>query len=305
MHLDDHRILLRRVEVGRIDEEALHVEAFALPLHADASAERGRDAVVGVGDLAIGSRGGDPDLRRRRKRFAHRAHDFAIRGRRYSRNSIDGANRHVLVAGELHRLDASVHVDPGDLRAALRVPRGDGRRRTRPAERSDRALHARREIARRSTGGGKDIEIAAGHALIAHQSADVGDRRTVGRPARIGDLVRGRRELTHLAGRGVDARQLRDPPVVVAGAARLTDHELLAIRRPVVLVDVVVVGRDRLQIARRSVDERQMLPVDMRVDRSGVAGVAATGLFACSSADEYNAEMRVPSGDHRMSCSAP
>ncbi len=263
VHLDDHRILLCRVEVGRIDEEALHVEGLALPLHAYASAYGGQNTVVGVRELPSRSGAADPDLRRRRKGFANGGQDFAIARRGDTRNSIDGANRHVLVAGELHRLGASVHVDSGDLRAPLRVARGDDRRRARPAERSDRALYAWCEIARHSTGGGKDIEIAAGHALIAHQPADVGDGGTVRRPARIGDLMRGRRKLTHLAGRGVDARQLCHPPVVVAGATRLTDHELLATRRPVILVDVVIIGRDRFQIAGRGVDDGKMLPVYM------------------------------------------
>ncbi len=75
--------------------------------------------------------------------------------------------------------------------------------------------------------------------------------------------MRGRRKLMHLSGRGVDARQLCHPPVVVAGATRLTDHELLATRRPVILVYVVIIGRDRFQIAGRGVDDGKMLPVYM------------------------------------------
>ncbi len=81
-----------------------------------------------------------------------------------------------------------VDVDGGDVAVAADVLGEADDVWTDPLDEGDGRGAVGREVLRLAAGGGDEVDVAAGRALIAHQAADEGDLLAVGRPARDGDL---------------------------------------------------------------------------------------------------------------------
>ena len=139
----------------------MNVERFALPADAHALARDRLDAVVDVRHLRPLARRADPHLRRLGERLAHDRRLRAVRARRHAHHAGGRPRRRVLVARPDRRIRTRLCINRRDLRLPLRVRRGEHRRRTRPAERRHRARDRRRDVARRSTGGRHDVQVAA------------------------------------------------------------------------------------------------------------------------------------------------
>ena len=129
-------------------------------------------------------------------------------------------------------------------------------------------MKVRRRIARLTASGWNDHQIAAGLSFIAHQPFDECDLRTIGRPARIGELQLRFVNRLHRRCDGVDNAELRDPVVVVARSGRGDGHHVAIVRRPIEVIDVHVRRRDDAEFLRRDVDDGDALLVDMLLDHA-------------------------------------
>ena len=169
---------------------------------------------------------------------------------------------------------------PEGLHAAI-IHRGQGRAtrdvgpfrqrelvRIQPVDEADRRSPVGCQVGGVAARGVNDQQIAADEVLVGHQPFDEGDSLAVGRPAWMRDLQ------LWLAQRAKPAierqhEQARRPPALIAGAMRTDGSEGLAVRRPVVFVDVQVGGRDDLQLSAAGVDHRDALVLQVAVDDAG------------------------------------
>ena len=79
-----------------------------------------------------------------------------------------------------------------------------------------------------------NVDVAARRSFVAHQAFDEGDVLAVGRDMGLGNLPLGSVDLTHLTGLRVDAIELCDIPVCIAGAVGGGCDPALAVGGPVV-----------------------------------------------------------------------
>src|SRR6185312_17395557 len=82
MDVHDHRVVLARIEVARVDEESLHVEPVAAPVNARGLAPGRGYTGIDVRDLRPVTDRPDPDLRRRAQRLAYECDGRSIGSRR-------------------------------------------------------------------------------------------------------------------------------------------------------------------------------------------------------------------------------
>ena len=153
--------------------------------------------------------------------------------------------------------------------------------------------------------GVNDQQIAADEVLVGHQPFDEGDSLAVGRPAWMRDLQ------LWLAQRAKPAierqhEQARRPPALIAGAMRTDGSEGLAVRRPIVFVDVQVGRRDDLQLSAAGVDHRDALVLHVTVDDAGFPWRGAhRALGVCDSFEEQHRDSLAIARPGRRRESAP
>ena len=145
-------------------------------------------------------------------------------------------------------------------------------RRSRPRNLTRRSLHPRRQILRLAAARRDRVDVAACDAFVAHQSADECYLFAVGRPVRLGYLRRWFQQRLQHARLRRHRVELRDEPVVVAGAVRRRQCEATRVGRPVVLVDVHVGRRDLTGRAGHRVNDSESLLVNVLFYHARVGG---------------------------------
>jgi hypothetical protein len=132
-----------------------------------------------------------------------------------------------------------------------------------PVKRAESDAGVRGNVFRFAPRDGNRVDIPADRSFIAHQPADESDGGSVGRPPRVGNL-HGRLQNGFGGGsRDIDDGQLGDVPIVVAGAVRGGNHQLRAVRRPIVFVDVKVQRRKLTHRPGFFVDQSEPLLVNI------------------------------------------
>src|SRR6185437_13010949 len=141
------------------------------------------------------------------------------------------------------------------------------------------------------------MNVAAVEAGIAHETFDERNLLAVGRDPRLANLQLGSVQLAHLAGSGVGQIQTRNPPVVVAGPAGGGGCPSAPVRCPVVLIDVHVGGRNRLECSAVQIDQRNPLLVDLFIyhPASGVMGCSGPAIRGIP--EMKSSARRLPSGE--------
>ena len=112
-------------------------------------------------------------------------------------------------------------------------------------------------------------EIAAVKSFVTHQAFDEGDRLTIWRPARNGNLKRGFVNGCRVAFGDVDRVNLRDPPIVIARSRRSRCNERLVVGRPIVIVDVKIFWRNLAQLPADNIENSDPLIMNSSVDHAG------------------------------------
>ena len=123
-------------------------------------------------------------------------------------------------------------------------------------------------FSRRAAGRRNNVDVAARGSLVAHQAFDEGDVLAVGRDMGLGNLPFGSVNLTHLTGLRIDAIELCDIPICIAGAVGGGCDPALAVGSPIVFIDVDIGRRDLCQRVRRKIDRRQALLVHFVIDHA-------------------------------------
>ncbi len=172
-----------------------------------------------------------------------------------------------------------------------------------------RGANPRRQVPGLASRCRHDPDVPAGRAEVAHETVDHGDRLAVGRPTRTGDL---QRRLPDRSGRAAvrgDRVELRDPVVVGARALRRGGGEALAVRRPVVLVDVEIGGAHLPRAsAPGRVHDGDALLFDLLFDDAGVelVGDQGAGLLrrALDEQERDRAAVRRPVEVAELACDA-
>ena len=235
--------------------------AVALPAHALDLAPWRAQARVDARHRLPAAHGARPHFGRIAERLVDRRRPRAIAREAHARKGGRATPR---------RSRRSARADDADHRLALDV-RGEQDVATRPpGQPARRERLALGEVARRAAGDGHHEDVAAGRALVAHEAVDESDRLTVRRPAGVRDLQRRFPDRACLARARVDDHELGDPVVVGARAARRLRDQVLAVRRPVVVVDVRVRRADLAQRAARRIHDRDALLLDLLLDHAGV-----------------------------------
>ena len=257
MHVDDERVALGRVEIGRVDQPALDVITVALPLQADALAPGRAHGGIAAGDRTPLAERAGKDFRRRAEARADDGRSLAVRRNRGVDAPAAGRDRFRSAPGGRHLLGRRVQTLDGGIAADDRADQDLAA--ADPAQRTRRGLDTRCQVLGRAAGSGHRVDIAAHRALVAHQPFDEGDVLTVRRVGRGSNLQRGLVDEHRLTATEVLAVKRRAPPVVVTVAAGRDQRDVLAFRGPRVLVDVEIIGRDRTDPAVRLADQRETL----------------------------------------------
>ena len=120
------------------------------------------------------------------------------------------------------------------------------------------------------------VDVAADRPEVAHQPADEGDRPPIGRDAREVELHRrARRSGVTAPLASIDAVERRDPPIVVAVAARARGDEAAPVGQPVIFVDIAVGGLTGRSVPAGQRDDSDALLI---IDLADLADLADAGL---------------------------
>src|SRR5260370_27101260 len=109
-------------------------------------------------------------------------------------------------------------------------------------------------------------------SFIAHQAFNEGDKFTIWRPPRNRHLKRRFVDGCGVALRDVDLVNLRDPPVVVPWTWSGSCYERLVVGSPIVIVDVVILRRNLVQLARGNVQNSNPLIMNRGIDNASCGG---------------------------------
>src|SRR5260370_35925990 len=109
-------------------------------------------------------------------------------------------------------------------------------------------------------------------SFIAHQAFNEGDKFTIWRPPRSRHLKRRFVDGCGVARRDVDLVNLRDPPVVVPWTWSGSCYERLVVGSPIVIVDVEILRRNLVQLARGNVQNSNPLIMNRGIDNASCGG---------------------------------
>jgi hypothetical protein len=86
---------------------------------------------------------------------------------------------------------------------------------------------------------------------------------------RLGDLPFGLVDFLQIAAGRINPVEAGNPPFVIAGTVRGGPDSSRRVRKPVIFVNVNIVGRDLRSPVSREIDRGEALLVDLRTDYSG------------------------------------
>ena len=239
VYLHNHRIFFRRIEVARIQQPALKIEALVRPVNALRFSPGRFKFGIGGSDLLPVADRSCPHLRWMGQRLAHHGRHLMVRRHRHCRapsiraDLIVGLEQCIdFSAGQINRGQAAAAIDLFTEEDAVSVRS--------PRQPTGRGLHAWGNVPRLSSFGRDDENISADGRFVAHQTLDKRHGLAIGRPGRVGNLKRCFMDGFHLAARGLERVNLRNVPVVVAIAMGRGGHKTFAVGRPVVFINVHV-----------------------------------------------------------------
>ncbi|MCY1170933.1 hypothetical protein D9M73_110230 [compost metagenome] len=233
MHDRDHRGLLGGVGPKRREQPTLDGEAIIFPSDA-ARGHRGGDRIIVMRDL-------------------HRCRDRPGEDRggmgEVLRDGGDGqpvraegglgiARREAGRAAPAETVGA--FAGKGEQPHPITAERGAADEPILPHQRRHRQRAVRHPVLRFAPGERHGPHIAADRAEIAHQPANIGDRLAVGGNAGEIELRRRLGDRADRARLRIHRIERRHPPIVIAIAQRRGDHEPLAVRRPVIFVNITI-----------------------------------------------------------------